>query len=82
MTTSCGTATYVAPEVLTATGYDVACDIWSVGVITYILLSGHIPFDGSDEEKVFEKILTANYSFPNALWANVSDAGNFLYQTT
>jgi len=73
MTTSCGTATYVAPEVLSATGYDVACDIWSVGVITYILLSGHIPFDGPDEDKVFDKILTANYSFPPQLWDPVSD---------
>jgi len=73
MTTSCGTATYVAPEVLTATGYDVACDIWSVGVITYILLSGHIPFDGPDEEKVFDKILSADYSFPSPLWDPVSE---------
>jgi len=73
MTTSCGTATYVAPEVLTATGYDVACDIWSVGVITYILLSGHIRFDGPDEEKVFDKILSADYSFPSPLWDPVSE---------
>jgi len=73
MTTSCGTATYVAPEVLTASGYDVACDIWSVGVITYILLSGHVPFDGPSEEKVFEKILEADYSFPSPLWDPVSE---------
>lgn len=45
--TSCGTATYVAPEVLMATGYDPICDVWSVGVITYVLLSAHIPFDGT-----------------------------------
>jgi len=73
--TACGTALYVAPEVLSAAEYGTSCDIWSVGVITYILLSAHIPFDGPNEKEIFEKILNAEYYFPTSLWANISDIG-------
>jgi len=72
MSTSCGTPTYVAPEVLLGSTYDVQCDVWSTGVITYILLSSHIPFDGDGESEVFERILSACYSFPSPLWDPVS----------
>jgi len=72
MSTSCGTPTYVAPEVLLGAPYDVQCDVWSTGVITYILLSSHIPFDGDGESEVFERILSACYSFPSPLWDPVS----------
>jgi len=72
MSTSCGTPTYVAPEVLLGSVYDVQCDVWSTGVITYILLSSHIPFDGDGESEVFERILSACYSFPSPLWDPVS----------
>jgi len=73
LTTSCGTAIYVAPEVLMATSYDTGCDIWSLGVITYILLTAHVPFDGSTENEVFDKIMRAAYSFPKKLFEHISD---------
>jgi len=79
MTTSCGTPTYVAPEVLLGSAYDVQCDVWSTGVITYILLSSHIPFDGDGESEVFERILAACYSFPSPIWDPISSAAkNFI----
>eukprot|EP01128_Nolandella_sp_AFSM9_P000647 TRINITY_DN1079_c0_g1_i1.p1 TRINITY_DN1079_c0_g1~~TRINITY_DN1079_c0_g1_i1.p1 ORF type:complete len:489 (+),score=118.30 TRINITY_DN1079_c0_g1_i1:59-1468(+) len=79
MMTACGTATYVAPEVLMSGGYTSACDIWSIGVITYVLLSSHIPFDGNTENLVFQKIIRAQYRFPSPMWDNISEeAMNFI----
>lgn len=72
-----GTPGYIAPEVLatldTGEGYGREIDLWSAGVIMYILLCGFPPFYGDDEEEVYEKTETGDYSYPSPFWDNISD---------
>ena len=72
MSTMCGTPSYVAPEVLLGEKYTIAVDMWSVGVITYILLSGRMPFFGKRMQDLAERIITGTYAFPEERWAGVS----------
>ena len=67
-----GTLVYCSPEVL-KNNYNQKCDIWSCGVIMYILLSGKYPFYGSSEEEITKKILIGNYDFNDKHFENVSE---------
>jgi len=80
MKTACGTPGYVAPEVLKNKGYDSgAVDMWSAGVILYILLCGFPPFYEEELPALFEQILHARYDFPSPWWDNISkDAKNLV----
>jgi len=72
--TSCGTPDYVAPEVITAEGsYDKSVDMWSCGVITYVLLCGFSPFLSSTQTGLFEKIIKCEYDFPDPEWSTISE---------
>ncbi|EER02181.1 calcium-dependent protein kinase 1, putative [Perkinsus marinus ATCC 50983] len=71
LTRVCGTCFYVAPEVLKGT-HDQKCDIWSLGVITYMLLSGMPPFTGRDEQAILRSVRAAKYSFSASVWDDVS----------
>ncbi len=76
MQTSCGTPGYVAPEVLgnSTRGYDCAVDMWSAGVILYIMLCGFPPFYDDNNAKLFQAIRAGEYDFPAPYWDNVSEA--------
>lgn len=67
-----GTLAYVAPEVLHQTGYGLESDIWSLGCIMYVLLSGAFPFYDEDEHVLFELVRSGTYSFPSPNWDVVS----------
>lgn len=70
MHVSCGTLAYVAPEVLDK-NYTSQCDLWSLGVITFILLSGYMPFSGN-EQKQTRDIAEGKYTMKPERWASVS----------
>ncbi|XWS08348.1 hypothetical protein CRYUN_Cryun41cG0072000 [Craigia yunnanensis] len=71
--TTCGTPAYVAPEVINRKGYDgVKADIWSCGVILYVLLAGYLPFQDSNIIAMYRKISKADCKFPNWFSPEVS----------
>eukprot|EP01105_Mastigella_eilhardi_P008441 TRINITY_DN2047_c0_g1_i1.p1 TRINITY_DN2047_c0_g1~~TRINITY_DN2047_c0_g1_i1.p1 ORF type:complete len:295 (-),score=85.54 TRINITY_DN2047_c0_g1_i1:189-1073(-) len=77
--TSCGSPFYVAPEVLMQEGYDNLVDLWSVGVITYTLLCGYLPFNGEQMVDTLQQILEIEYSYDDPIWDGVSvDAKDFI----
>ncbi|KAH8517026.1 hypothetical protein H0E87_005109 [Populus deltoides] len=64
--TACGTPNYVAPEVLRDQGYDgTASDVWSCGVILYVLMAGFLPFSESSLVVLYRKICGADFTFPS-----------------
>jgi len=73
MKTACGTPGYVAPEVLMRMPYTSSVDVWSIGVITYILLCGYPPFYEESDYLLFEQIKKAEYEFDSPYWDDISD---------
>ena len=77
--TQCGTEGYVAPEVLDhRPAYDVQCDMWSLGVVLYILLGGYRPFRGDDEDDVIRAIRYGEYKFHKRYWKKISEEAKTL----
>lgn len=71
MTAIVGTPYYIAPEVLRKK-YTKSCDVWSVGIIAYILLCGYPPFNGANNVETHEAILRGSYCFPREEWKGIS----------
>uniref|UniRef100_A0A158QXD8 Calcium/calmodulin-dependent protein kinase type 1 (inferred by orthology to a C. elegans protein) n=1 Tax=Nippostrongylus brasiliensis TaxID=27835 RepID=A0A158QXD8_NIPBR len=74
MATACGTPGYVAPEVLQQKPYGKAVDVWSIGVIAYILLCGYPPFYDESDANLFAQIIKGEYEFDAPYWDQISDS--------
>ena len=72
-----GTPAYLAPEVLRNKGYNRSLDMWSVGVIIYVSLSGTVPFN--EDEDIHDQIQNAAFMYPPNPWKEISHEGNISY---
>lgn len=80
LTKQCGTPFFVSPEILMRQPYDQQSDMWSVGCIIFLLLSGNLPFMGRSQKELFRKIVSGKYEFKEADWAGVSGDAKDLVQ--
>ncbi|XP_069493551.1 ribosomal protein S6 kinase alpha-5 isoform X2 [Ambystoma mexicanum] len=84
--TPCFTLHYAAPELLSHSGYDESCDLWSLGVILYTMLSGQVPFQCREKrmctsaEEIMKNIKMGDFSFEGEAWKNVSREAKDLIQ--
>ena len=67
----CGSAYYMAPEMIDG-NYDEKSDVWSCGVILYILLCGYPPFNGSSDKEIIKKVQTGQFVFDPDEWSGIS----------
>lgn len=65
----CGTPYYIAPEILKG-NYNKQCDVWSLGVSLFQILTGDMPFTGNTPRQVFQKIKAGNFKMPENLTPN------------
>ncbi|KAI0989582.1 hypothetical protein GJ496_006645 [Pomphorhynchus laevis] len=72
VTTIYGTLDFVAPEIIQCKPVSTACDIWSIGVITYILLTGYSPFVGNNDDETQNYIINCTYSLDDELFQDIS----------
>ena len=68
----CGSPSYVAPEILEFKPYGLAVDVWSMGVLFYLIICKYVPFDDIDMNRKFELIMTSRLDFPDNEWLDVS----------
>ena len=72
LTTQCGTPGYVAPEILSSKPYGKAVDMWSIGVIIFILLGGYPPFSDNNQSRLYKKIKAGQFEFHPDYWTAIS----------
>ena len=79
LTETLGSPLYMAPEIIKKLPYDCSVDIWALGVLVYIMLSGKPPFKGKSKDDVFVEITTKNINYSSDAWKKTSkEAKNFL----
>ncbi|KAA8497363.1 SNF1-related protein kinase catalytic subunit alpha KIN10 [Porphyridium purpureum] len=69
-----GTPFFVAPEVVRGEAYGPGVDVWSLGVLLYNIISGELPFDGSNIKEVLRRVKKGEFSFPEEYWSHISPA--------
>lgn len=72
MSVSCGTLAYMAPEILLGKSYGRGVDMWSIGCIMYLILSGKLPFISADPEVIKEKTIHSEVPFNSHIWRGIS----------
>lgn len=83
MKTQCGSPCYTAPEIIAGRTYEGTCaDIWSLGIILYIMLTGSIPWDTTNEAQLFYQIQTAKFHIPDKVSENAKNLINRMLVST
>lgn len=77
MNTMVGTPYYVAPEVLNGL-YSFKCDMWSAGVLMYVILSGTLPFPGETDPEIFRNVKKGELRFSAVQWNSISAEAKLL----
>eukprot|EP00186_Timspurckia_oligopyrenoides_P000411 CAMPEP_0182443134 /NCGR_PEP_ID=MMETSP1172-20130603/1941_1 /TAXON_ID=708627 /ORGANISM="Timspurckia oligopyrenoides, Strain CCMP3278" /LENGTH=464 /DNA_ID=CAMNT_0024638301 /DNA_START=174 /DNA_END=1568 /DNA_ORIENTATION=- len=80
MTSVVGTPAFVAPEVIGKLPHDEKVDIWGMGVSLYLLLSGCLPFDGTNRDQLYNKIQSGEVEFHGNFWESISFEAKDLIQ--
>ena len=80
LTESIGTVLYVAPEVILS-DYNEKCDIWSIGIIMFYLLSGKLPFLGLTHKEIMKKVIVADLKFEDDIWDKISKSAKSFIKT-
>ena len=73
LTTRCGSPSYIAPEILKGVPYDERADMWSVGVILFVILSGYGPFADKNANEKRRKIMEGEYQYNSSIWDMISE---------
>lgn len=73
LSTQCGTPAYVAPEILEGQTYGARVDLWSMGVVAFVLLGGYPPFYEDNRDDLYSRIRHGDYEFHDEYWGRISD---------
>lgn len=72
--TACGSPSYASPEILEGKSYNgLKADIWSLGIVLFAMLCGHLPFDDKEEQRLFSKIVYSHFQLPSYLSTPATD---------